>query len=100
MVVHSLHVVEQVVPPWEAIARKTALAACVEAKVRAVAVTVHAMSLALVTKQASGGGEFLLGACLLPASEGLQVRVNELAVKEIVVSYCSYDTKDMSDSYS
>jgi len=73
-------VIEQVVPPGEAIAGKSTLASSVEAKVWSVTVTMHAMSFTLVTKQASGRGELLLGACFLPASEGLQVRIDELVV--------------------
>ena len=100
MVVHSLHMVEQVVPPWEAIARKSTLAASVEAKVGSVTVTMHAVSLTLVTEQASRGGELLLGACFLPASEWLQVRINKLAVKIMVVSDCRRNTWGISRSYS
>ena len=55
MVVHSLHVVEQVVPPWEAVARKSTLTASVEAEVWSVTMAMHAVSLALVAKQASSG---------------------------------------------
>jgi hypothetical protein len=90
--VDPLHVIEQVVPPGEAIAGKSTLASSVEAKVWTVTVTMHAVSLTLVTKQASRGGELLLGACFLPASEGLQVRINELAARDTVVSDCRDNT--------
>lgn len=89
VVMYSLHVVKQVVPPWESISGKSSLAASVEAKVWAVTVTVHAMGLALVAKQARSGGELLLGASLLSAAEWLQMRIDELAVGEFIVSNTS-----------
>ena len=73
MIVYPLHVVKQVVSPRETIARESALAASVEAKVRSVTVAVHAVSLALVAEEASSGREFLLGASFLPATEWLTV---------------------------
>jgi hypothetical protein len=73
VIVYSLHVVKQVVSPWETIARESALTSSVEAKVRSVTVAVHAMSLAFVTEEASGRRELLLGACFLPAAEWLEV---------------------------
>ena len=73
VIVYPLHVVKQVVSPGETIARESALATSVEAKVRSVTVAVHAVSLALVAKEASSGGEFLLGASFLPAAEGFEV---------------------------
>ena len=82
VIVYSLHVIKQVVSPWEAIARESALAASVEAKVRAVTVAVHAVSLALVAEEASSGRELLLGASVLPAAEWLEVGINELAARE------------------
>jgi len=82
VIVHPLHVIKQVVSPREAIARKSALAASVEAKVRAVTVAVHAVSLALVAEEASSGRELLLGASVLPAAEWLEVGINELAARE------------------
>jgi hypothetical protein len=81
VIVHSLHVVEQVVPPREPVPRKTTLASSVEAEMRSVTVTVHAMGLAFVTEQASSGRELLLGAGILSAAEWLEMRINELAVK-------------------
>jgi hypothetical protein len=83
VIVYSFHVVKEVVSPWEAIARESALAASVEAKVRAVTVAVHAVSLALVAEEASGRRKLLLGASVLPAAEWLEVGINELAVREI-----------------
>jgi hypothetical protein len=82
VVVHPLHVVKQVVSPWETIARESALATSVEAKVRSVTVAVHAVSLALVAEEASSRRELLLGASFLPAAEWLKVGINELAVRE------------------
>jgi hypothetical protein len=82
VIVYSFHVVKEVVSPWEAIARESALAASVEAKVRAVTVAVHAVSLALVAEEASSRRELLLGASVLPAAEWLEVGINELAVRE------------------
>ena len=82
VVMYSLHVVKQVVPPWEAISRKSSLAAGVEAKVWTVAVTVHAMGLPFVAEQAGSGGELLLGASLLSAAEGLEMRIDEFAAEE------------------
>jgi hypothetical protein len=73
VIVYPLHVVKQVVSPGEPIARESALAASVEAKVRSVTVAVHAVSLALVAEEASSGREFLLGASFLPAAEWLEV---------------------------
>jgi hypothetical protein len=75
-------VVKQVVSPWETIARESTLAAGVEAKVRSVTVTVHAVSLALMAEEASSGRELLLGASVLPAAEWLEVGINELAARE------------------
>lgn len=83
VVVYSLHVVKQVVPPREAVARESTLAASVEAEVRSVTVTVHTMGLSLVTEQAGGGREFLFGASLLSAAEWLEMRINELAVRAL-----------------
>ena len=83
VIVYPLHVVKKVVPPRKTIAWESALAASVEAKVRSVAVAVHAVSLALVTEEASGGRELLLGASVLSAAEWLEVGINELAVREI-----------------
>jgi hypothetical protein len=75
-------VVEEVVSPRETIARKSALTASVEAKVRTVTVAVHAVSLALVAEETSSGRELLLGASVLPAAEWLEVGINELAARE------------------
>lgn len=85
VIMYSLHVVKQVVPPWKSISGKSSLAASVEAKVWAVTMTVHAVSFSLVAKQAGSGGEFLLGASLLSAAEWLQVGIDELAAEGIIV---------------
>jgi hypothetical protein len=50
VVVHSLHVVEQVVPPRETVARKATLTSGVEAEMRSVTVTVHAVGLTFVAE--------------------------------------------------
>lgn len=42
--------------------------------------SVESMGLTLVTKQTSGGGETVIVAVLVLATEGLDVRINVLAV--------------------
>lgn len=78
---HSLHVVVKVVASGETIASEPTLTSRVEAEVRTVAVTVHAMCLALVAEQAGRRRELLLGAGLDLAAERLEVRVDELAIR-------------------
>jgi len=88
VIVYPLHVIKQVVSPWETIAWESALAASVEAEMRSVTVAVHAVSLALVAEEARGRGEFLLGASFLPAAERLEMRINEFAVMERRLGKC------------
>lgn len=80
MVMHSSHVIVEVVPPWETIAGLAAITTGVKAKMWPVTMAVHAVRFTLVTEQAGCGRELLLGAGLNLATEWLQVRVNELAV--------------------
>jgi hypothetical protein len=53
--VHALHVVEEVVAAGEAVARDCALAVGEVAEMRACAVAVHAVCLALVAEETGGG---------------------------------------------
>lgn len=55
VVMHTLHVVEQVVPSWKAIARDATLASGVEAEMRAVAMSMHSVGFSLVAEEASSG---------------------------------------------
>lgn len=79
MVMDSLHVIKQVVPPGKAIARDATLTSWVVAQVRPVTVSVHSMSLSFMTQETGSGRELLLGACVDLAPEGLQMGVDEFA---------------------
>jgi len=80
VIMHSLHVVVQVVATRKAVAGKATLTSRIEAKVRAVSVSMHAVGLALMTEQAGSGGELLLGTSFDLTSEGFEVRVDEFAI--------------------
>lgn len=84
VVMDSLHVIEEIIPPRKAMARDAAFTARVEAQVWALAVAVHAMSLSFVPQQACRGRELLLGAGLHLATEGLQMGVDEFAIAHMV----------------
>lgn len=78
--VHTPHVIEEVVAARETLARCRPLAIGKVAKVRACAMTMHAMGFSLVAKQARSrreGNRFALGNL---APEWLQVRVHVLAI--------------------
>lgn len=77
VVVHTFHVVEEVVAAREAIARNATLTTRIETQVRTVAVTMHAMSLSLMAEQTGGGRELLLGTALTSTAEGLDVGVDK-----------------------
>lgn len=78
--VNTLHVVEEVVATGEAVSRNGTLAVLEVAEVRTGSMSVHAVSLALVTQQAGSGGELDANTGLLVAAEWLQVRVDVLVV--------------------
>jgi hypothetical protein len=78
--VNTLHVIEEVVATRKAVSRDSTLAVLEVAEMRPSAMSVHAVSLALVAQQASSGGELNANASLLVAAEGLQVRVDVLVV--------------------
>lgn len=86
VLVHSLHVVEEVVATREAVTWHSALTVAEVAKVRPRAVTVHTVRLTFVTEEACSRGELHTDAGLLVAAERLEVRVNVLAV--VGVSAC------------
>ena len=77
---NALHVVEKVVAAREAVARYSTLAILEVAEVRPSTMSVHAVRLTFVTKQAGSGGELNANAGLLVTAEWLQVRVNILVV--------------------
>jgi hypothetical protein len=78
--VDTLHVVKEVVATRKAVSRNSTLAVLEVAEMRPSAMSVHAVSLALVAQQASGGGELNANAGLLVAAKRLQVRVDVLVV--------------------
>lgn len=88
MIMDTLHVVKQVIPPWKAIARDSALAARVVAEVRPIAMSMHTVCFSFVPEQAGGGRELLLGTSLHLAAERLDVRVDKFARGEGSVSAC------------
>lgn len=79
VLVYPLHVVEEVVATGEAMARYRSLTLPEVAKVRSGTVTVHAVRLTLVAKEACSRGELHTDARLLVAAEGLKVGVDVLA---------------------
>ena len=79
VIVDALHVVEEIIPSREAIARSTAFTASVVAQMWSFAVSMHAVCFSFVTKEAGCGREFLLGARFHLAAERLEMRVDELA---------------------
>lgn len=79
MVVDTLHVVEQVVSPWEPIANYAPLAASIVAKMWAIAVAVHTVGFSFMAKEARSRRELLLRTALVLAAERLQVGVDKFA---------------------
>jgi hypothetical protein len=79
VVMDALHVVKQVVSPGESISWNTSFTSRVEAEVGAITMTMHPVCLSFMAEQTSSGGELLLGTSLDLASEGFDMRVNELA---------------------
>jgi hypothetical protein len=75
----ALHVVEEVVSPWETVAREATLTAGISAQMWPVAVPVHSVCFSFVPQKTSSRRELLLGTAVDLAAEGLQVGVNELA---------------------
>lgn len=80
VLVDSLHVIKEVVPTREAMARHSSLTVSEVAKMRPGSVTVHTVSLSLVAKKACSRGELNTDARLLVAAEWLQMRVDVLAI--------------------
>ena len=83
VLVHTLHVVEEVVATREAVARHSTLAVPEVAKVWPGAMTMHAMRFPLVTEKACSRRELHADAGLLVAAERLQVRVDVFAVMDV-----------------
>lgn len=79
MVMDTLHVVKQIVSPWESIAGNAALAAGVVAQMWTVTMAMHSVGFPLVAEQAGSRRELLFGTCLDLAPEWLQVGINVLA---------------------
>ena len=86
MVVDTLHVVKQVISPWEAIARDTTVATRIVAQMWPLTVSVHSVCFSFMSKEAGGGRELLLGTGLDLAPERLQVRIDVFAARTQVVS--------------
>lgn len=76
---HTLHVVKEVVAAREAVSGDCTLAVTEVAEMRSCAVTMHAMGLALVAKEACSRRELNANASLFVASERLQVGVDIFA---------------------
>jgi hypothetical protein len=80
---HPLHVIVEIIPPWKPIARDRPLAIGEAAEIGFGAMSVHTMSLTLVSQKASSGGK--LGA--IARSDltlvGAQMRVNVFAVQTL-----------------
>ena len=74
------HVIVKVVAAGKAVARLGTFAVCVEAKIWLGSVTVHAMSLTLVSQKTGSGGKLDLVTSRVLAAERLQVRINVFAV--------------------
>lgn len=89
VIMYSLHVIKEIVPSWEPVARNTSLTSRVETQMWPISMSVHAMSFSFMPEQASRGRELLLGTGLNLAAEGLQVGVDELAVGRGEVSKVS-----------
>ena len=101
VIVNTLHMIEQVVPSREPTARCAAVTARIVAQVRSFAVPMHAVCFSFVPEQTSSRGELLLGTRFHLASEGLQVRINELAVRRIRwLVYVDIFERGHSKSYS
>lgn len=83
--VHTLHVVQKVVLPRESVVMGGAVAVLEFAEVWLVSVSVEAVGFALMTQETGGGGEAVVVAVLVLAAEGLDVRINILAVWLLLV---------------
>lgn len=86
MVMDSLHVVEQIVSPREAMTWDSSITALIVAKMWPVAVSMHPVSFSFMTEQACCGGKLLLGACFDLTAEGLEVGVDVFTGDTDVVS--------------
>lgn len=84
VLVHTLHMVEEIVATGETVALDGTITVTEVAEVRSCTVTMHTMSFSLVAEQASRGRELDSHAGLLVATEGLQVRVDILAALLLV----------------
>jgi hypothetical protein len=80
VIMDTLHVVKQVVPPGKSISGNATFAAWVEAEVGTFTMAVHPVGLSFMPQKASRGRELLLGTGIHFAPEGLEVGVDELAV--------------------
>lgn len=94
VLVHSLHVVKEVVSTRETVTWHSALAVAEVAEVRPRAMTVHTMCLTFVTEEACSRRELHADAGFLVAAERLEVRVNVLAVEDVSAGWkmCKEDT--------
>lgn len=86
VVVYTPHVVLEVPVPGEAIAWEGTITTLISAEVWLVTVAVHGVSLALMAEETSSGGETSVLTRGDLTAVGLQVRVDEFAVK----STCQY----------
>lgn len=68
---NALHVIEEVVAAWKAVAGYSTLTVLEVAEMRPGAMTMHTMRFALVTEQAGGRRELNANARLLVAAERL-----------------------------
>jgi len=83
VLVHTLHMVEEVVATREAVTRHSSLAVPEVAQVWPGAVPMHTVSFPLVTEKACSRRELNTDTSLLVAAERLQVRVDIFAGIEI-----------------
>jgi hypothetical protein len=79
ILVHTLHVIKEIVATREAMALYGTLAVTEVAEMRSGTVAVHTMCLAFVTEEASSRRELNADTGLLVAAEWLQVRVDVFA---------------------
>jgi hypothetical protein len=98
--VHSSHVVTEIPVAWKAISCHATFAALICTQIWFVAMPVHSVSFAFVTKEAGRGREPGGLASNDFASIGFQVGVHELAGRDGVVSKLKGDGRGREGSYS